>query len=115
MPLNYPVAPLSSRSSSRSGSSVATGSGGGDQSRGPAAEAGARGHSGGLRSQVTDASGLPGEDFGSGESDVEEHVEVERHLDHDLSCFEMVQLSARMKTMMMRPTRPVLRDWRRKT
>jgi hypothetical protein len=31
---------------------------------------------------------------GSGESDVEEHVEVERRLDHDLSRFEMVQLPA---------------------
>ncbi|KAF7074244.1 hypothetical protein CFC21_079144 [Triticum aestivum] len=33
-------------------------------------------------------------DSGSGESDVEEHVEVERRLDHDLSRFEMVQLPA---------------------
>ncbi|KAF0905819.1 hypothetical protein E2562_008869 [Oryza meyeriana var. granulata] len=49
-----------------------------------------------LRSQVADAGGLPGEgeDSGSGESDVEEHVEVERRLDHDLSRFEMVQLPA---------------------
>lgn len=45
-----------------------------------------------LRSQAADAGGLPGEDSGSGESDVEEHVEVERRLDHDLSRFEMVQL-----------------------
>jgi hypothetical protein len=35
-----------------------------------------------------------GEDSGSGESDVEEHLEVERRLDHDLSRFEMVQLPA---------------------
>ena len=30
------------------------------------------------------------EDGGSSESDVEEHVEVERRLDHDLSRFEMI-------------------------
>ncbi|KAK9072563.1 hypothetical protein SSX86_008997 [Deinandra increscens subsp. villosa] len=30
------------------------------------------------------------EDDGSGESDVEEHLEVERRLDHDLSRFEMI-------------------------
>ncbi|KAL5205541.1 hypothetical protein ABZP36_033750 [Zizania latifolia] len=47
-----------------------------------------------LRSQAVDAGGLPGEDSGSGESDVEEHVEVERRLDHDLSRFEMLQLPA---------------------
>jgi hypothetical protein len=42
-----------------------------------------------------DAGGAAGEeDSGSGESDVEEHVEVERRLDHDLSRFEMVQLPA---------------------
>uniref|UniRef100_A0A0D9XGI6 PRLI-interacting factor A n=1 Tax=Leersia perrieri TaxID=77586 RepID=A0A0D9XGI6_9ORYZ len=45
-----------------------------------------------LRSQVADV--LPGDDSGSGESDVEEHVEVERRLDHDLSRFEMLQLPA---------------------
>uniref|UniRef100_J3MZY6 Uncharacterized protein n=2 Tax=Oryza brachyantha TaxID=4533 RepID=J3MZY6_ORYBR len=49
-----------------------------------------------LRSQATDAGVLPGEgeESGSGESDVEEHIEVERRLDHDLSRFEMVQLPA---------------------
>ncbi|XP_062198566.1 uncharacterized protein LOC133901275 [Phragmites australis] len=48
-----------------------------------------------LRSQAAaDAGGAAGEDSGSGESDVEEHVEVERRLDHDLSRFEMVQLPA---------------------
>lgn len=41
-----------------------------------------------------DAGDAAGEDSGSGESDVEEHVEVERRLDHDLSRFEMVQLPA---------------------
>ncbi|CAN6225394.1 unnamed protein product [Urochloa humidicola] len=42
-----------------------------------------------------DAGGAAGEeDSASGESDVEEHVEVERRLDHDLSRFEMVQLPA---------------------
>ncbi|XP_019150175.1 PREDICTED: uncharacterized protein LOC109146982 [Ipomoea nil] len=30
------------------------------------------------------------EDGESSESDVEEHVEIERRLDHDLSCFEMI-------------------------
>lgn len=30
------------------------------------------------------------EEGGSSESDVEEHVEVERRLDHDLSRFEMI-------------------------
>ncbi|KAJ0536057.1 hypothetical protein HanIR_Chr09g0437361 [Helianthus annuus] len=30
------------------------------------------------------------EDGGSSESDAEEHVEVERRLDHDLSRFEMI-------------------------
>jgi hypothetical protein len=43
-----------------------------------------------LRSQAAGA----GEDDDSGESDLEEHVEVERRLDHDLSRFEMVQLPA---------------------
>ncbi|KAG8050349.1 hypothetical protein GUJ93_ZPchr0009g360 [Zizania palustris] len=47
-----------------------------------------------LRSQAADAGVLPGEDSGSGESDLEEHVEVERRLDHDLSRFEMLQLPA---------------------
>ncbi|KAG8057689.1 hypothetical protein GUJ93_ZPchr0002g25182 [Zizania palustris] len=47
-----------------------------------------------LRSQAADGGGLPDEDSGSGESDVEEHVEVERRLDHDLSRFEMLQLPA---------------------
>lgn len=41
-----------------------------------------------------DAGDAAGEDSGSGESDVEEHVEVERRLDHDLSRFEMVHLPA---------------------
>ncbi|CAL5082761.1 unnamed protein product [Urochloa decumbens] len=45
-----------------------------------------------LRADAGDAAGE--EDSGSGESDVEEHVEVERRLDHDLSRFEMVQLPA---------------------
>uniref|UniRef100_A0A0A9FEU3 PRLI-interacting factor A n=1 Tax=Arundo donax TaxID=35708 RepID=A0A0A9FEU3_ARUDO len=49
-----------------------------------------------LRSQAAaDAGAAAGEDdSGSGESDVEEHIEVERRLDHDLSRFEMVQLPA---------------------
>lgn len=41
-----------------------------------------------------DAGDAAGDDSGSGESDVEEHVEVERRLDHDLSRFEMVHLPA---------------------
>jgi hypothetical protein len=41
-----------------------------------------------------DAGYAAGEDSGSDESDVEEHVEVERRLDHDLSRFEMVHLPA---------------------
>lgn len=45
-----------------------------------------------LRPQAAGAG--DGADSGSGESDVEEHVEVERRLDHDLSRFEMVQLPA---------------------
>ncbi|XP_025802094.1 uncharacterized protein LOC112881564 [Panicum hallii] len=45
-----------------------------------------------LRADAGEAAGE--EDSGSGESDVEEHVEVERRLDHDLSRFEMVQLPA---------------------
>lgn len=45
-----------------------------------------------LRADAGDAAGE--EESGSGESDVEEHVEVERRLDHDLSRFEMVQLPA---------------------
>ncbi|XP_062194030.1 uncharacterized protein LOC133897345 [Phragmites australis] len=46
-----------------------------------------------LRSQAAaaDVGGAAGGDSGSGASDVEEHVEVERRLDHDLSRFEMVQ------------------------
>ncbi|XP_037435784.1 uncharacterized protein LOC119302846 [Triticum dicoccoides] len=49
-----------------------------------------------LRPQAAgpDAGDGDGADSGSGESDVEEHVEVERRLDHDLSRFEMVQLPA---------------------
>ncbi|TVU42764.1 hypothetical protein EJB05_09185, partial [Eragrostis curvula] len=49
-----------------------------------------------LRSQSADArDAVAGEDYsGSGESDPEEHVEVESRLDHDLSRFEMVQLPA---------------------
>uniref|UniRef100_A0A1D1ZAJ1 Centrosomal protein n=1 Tax=Anthurium amnicola TaxID=1678845 RepID=A0A1D1ZAJ1_9ARAE len=48
-----------------------------------------------LRSPTANEMRGPGEeeddaDEGSGESDVEEHVEVERRLDHDLSRFEMV-------------------------
>jgi len=43
-----------------------------------------------LRADAGEAAG----EEGSGESDVEEHVEVERRLDHDLSRFEMVQLPA---------------------
>ncbi|CAD6223891.1 unnamed protein product [Miscanthus lutarioriparius] len=39
-----------------------------------------------------DAGDATGDDSGSGESDVEEHVEVERRLDHDLSRFEMIHL-----------------------
>ncbi|XP_066399901.1 uncharacterized protein [Miscanthus floridulus] len=39
-----------------------------------------------------DAGDAAGDDSGSGESDVEEHVEVERRLDHDLSRFEMIHL-----------------------
>jgi hypothetical protein len=41
-----------------------------------------------------DAGDAGGDDSGSGESEVEEHVEVERRLDHDLSRFEMVHLPA---------------------
>jgi hypothetical protein len=44
-----------------------------------------------LRSQGAAGVGA-GEEDDSGESDLEEHVEVERRLDHDLSRFEMVQL-----------------------
>jgi hypothetical protein len=44
-----------------------------------------------LRADARDAAG---DDSGSGESDVEGHVEVERRLDHDLSRFEMVHLPA---------------------
>jgi hypothetical protein len=49
----------------------------------------------GLISFRADAGGVDDEeDSASDESDVEEHVEVERRLDHDLSRFEMVQLPA---------------------
>ncbi|KAE8781992.1 hypothetical protein D1007_44740 [Hordeum vulgare] len=47
-----------------------------------------------LRPQAAGPDAGDGADSGSGESDVEEHVEVERRLDHDLSRFEMVQLPA---------------------
>ncbi|KAK3129492.1 hypothetical protein QOZ80_6BG0480580 [Eleusine coracana subsp. coracana] len=47
-----------------------------------------------LRSQAPGAGAAGDYDSGSGESDLEEHVEVERRLDHDLSRFEMVQLPA---------------------
>jgi hypothetical protein len=50
-----------------------------------------------LRSQAAGAgAGVAAgdDDSVSGESDLEEHVEVERRLDHDLSRFEMVQLPA---------------------
>jgi hypothetical protein len=48
-----------------------------------------------LRSQAAGVGVAAGDDdSGSGESDLEEHVEVERRLEHDLSRFEMVQLPA---------------------
>ncbi|KAJ1290733.1 hypothetical protein BS78_02G267500 [Paspalum vaginatum] len=50
-----------------------------------------------IRLRADAAGGAAGDgedDSGSGESDVEEHVEVERRLDHDLSRFEMLQLPA---------------------
>ncbi|EEF34252.1 uncharacterized protein LOC8267532 [Ricinus communis] len=43
-----------------------------------------------LRSPGNDADDEDEEGNGSSESDVEEHVEVERRLDHDLSRFEMI-------------------------
>jgi hypothetical protein len=43
-----------------------------------------------LRPHPPNAAGVSDEDDSSGGSDVEEHVEVERRLDHDLSRFEMV-------------------------
>eukprot|EP01018_Ginkgo_biloba_P028821 Gb_06515 [translate_table: standard] len=43
-----------------------------------------------IRLRSPGADGEPRDDDSSSESDVEEHVEVERRLDHDLSRFEMI-------------------------